>query len=61
MYAILNGEATRPWTEAIAMKRPAPEVFRSGHEYRASRNGLVRRSATIVFHFSTGNSSIGET
>ena len=43
------------------MNRPAPDSLSAGHEYLASRNGLVRSSDTIVFQRSVGNSAIGET
>src|SRR3954452_11771370 len=60
-YALLNGDGTRPCTDATARKRPRPHAIRCGQAYFASRNGEVSSSASIPSQRSSGNSAIGET
>ena len=55
----MYGEATSAWTDATAMKRPAPRAASASHAYLASRNGLVSSSATIASQRSSGNSRDG--
>src|ERR671914_139901 len=50
-----------PCTEATTTIRPSPDPRSAGHAARASRNGLVSRSATIASQRSSGNSATGAT
>src|ERR1700753_1778300 len=59
--ADLNGGATRAWAEAVLMIRPHFLDFMPGMAARIAWKAAERLMAMIWSHFSTGNSSIGET
>lgn len=57
----LNGEATRPWAEAILMMRPQSLAFMPGSTALITWNAEDRLMATIASHLSSGISSVGAT
>jgi len=57
----LNGDATRPWADAMAMKRAESLPASDGQAYFARRNGLVRSRAIRLSHLSSGKSTTGST
>jgi hypothetical protein len=57
----LKGEATSECADAVLMIRPQPFFFMPGTAARMAWKAEDRLIAMIWSHFSTGNSSIGET
>src|SRR5215216_1248182 len=60
-YALLYGEARRPWTEEMLTTRPQPRSYMPGSTARARRNGVSTISASMAANRSGGNSSTGAT
>src|SRR5215213_9016065 len=60
-YALLYGEARRPWTEEMLTTRPQPRSYMPGSTARARRNGVSTIRASMAANRSGGNSSTGAT
>jgi hypothetical protein len=53
----LNGDATRPWADAITMIRASELSVSAGHAYLDSRKGLLSITDSSAFQRSSGKSA----